>query len=291
MMIPISNLLTGKNNERIYFTRMADEILRYGRIRLFLFKPQAYLSFQKVGYNLEENEIILLETILSEGYFDNLEPETKSEYDLEEAYEFVKPSSVKPPYASKKVVESLHDYKYKQGKKKFIIKPSALDETAKEKTLSDKKSVTFQELEQEDILEDEKEIPEEEEEITKVDDIPSAVPTEVQRELCYQTAVEKIKGSLRQQFNSDVQELIFQNNTECTFQLYLFIIKLWNKDKVGLLSYNADAAELRRILWKQYSKFVELYKEKIFIILSDQGKKRIVERLLQGAIILGFNYE
>ena len=89
---------------------------------------------------------------------------------------------------------------------------------------------------------------------------------------------------MRQQFNSDVQELIFQNNTECTFQLYLFIIKLWNKDKVGLLSYNADAAELRRILWKQYSKFVELYKEKIFIILSDQGKKRIVERLRQGAI-------
>ena len=79
MMIPISNLLTGKNNERIYFTRMADEILRYGRIRLFLFKPQAYLSFQKVGYNLEENEIILLETILKR-YTDGLEPETKSEY-------------------------------------------------------------------------------------------------------------------------------------------------------------------------------------------------------------------
>ena len=29
-----------------------------GRIRLFLFRPQAYLSFKKLGYTLGENEII-----------------------------------------------------------------------------------------------------------------------------------------------------------------------------------------------------------------------------------------
>ena len=44
----------------------------------------------------------------------------------------LEPSSVKPPYASKKVVESLHDYKYKQGKE-IYNKPSALDEPPKKK--------------------------------------------------------------------------------------------------------------------------------------------------------------
>ena len=48
---------------RLYATRMADEIIRFGRIRLFLFRPQAYLSFKKLGYNLGVNEIILLETL------------------------------------------------------------------------------------------------------------------------------------------------------------------------------------------------------------------------------------
>ena len=51
---------------------MADELIRYNRIRSFIFKPQSYLSFGQVKYNLRDNEIIILEDMLTQEFFDNL---------------------------------------------------------------------------------------------------------------------------------------------------------------------------------------------------------------------------
>ena len=87
LLLPQQNLISEHNNEEIYYERMTDELLRYGRIRQFIFKPQSFISFQKIGYNLRNDEIILLDTLLvggvdakgeidtsSKGYFDGLVP-------------------------------------------------------------------------------------------------------------------------------------------------------------------------------------------------------------------------
>ena len=79
-----------------------------------------------------------------------------------------------------------------------------------------------------------------------------------------------------------MKENIFENNTQCTFQIYLSILRLYHKDNASLTSYNADASEIKRILWKQYLNFMDKYEEKILLILSDQGKKQIVEKIRQG---------
>ena len=51
---------------------MADALLRYSRIKSFMFQPTSFLSFSTMSYNLRNDEIILLQTLLMGDYFDNL---------------------------------------------------------------------------------------------------------------------------------------------------------------------------------------------------------------------------
>ncbi len=56
---------------------MADELIRYGRIRTFILKQNKFISFQKIGYNLKNDEVLLLEDILTNkynNYFKNFSP-------------------------------------------------------------------------------------------------------------------------------------------------------------------------------------------------------------------------
>ena len=86
LILPEKHLYNNNDNKVIYFSRISDEFIRYGRIRQFMFNPQSFISFQKIGYNLKDDEIILLDNLLagperkgsiddySKGYFDDLVP-------------------------------------------------------------------------------------------------------------------------------------------------------------------------------------------------------------------------
>jgi hypothetical protein len=80
LVLPKKNLISGSNNELFYFSKMADELIRYSRIKTFIFKPYVYLSFGNVDYNLRNNEIILLQSLLTQEYFDNLVPAIMNQY-------------------------------------------------------------------------------------------------------------------------------------------------------------------------------------------------------------------
>ena len=80
LILPEKNLITNKENEPIYFGRMADELIRYNRIKSFMLQPQIYLSFGNIGYNLKEDEIILVQSSLTQEYFDNLIPAVTNKY-------------------------------------------------------------------------------------------------------------------------------------------------------------------------------------------------------------------
>jgi len=72
VIIPKINLITDTDNEEYYFGKMADELIRYNRIKTFIFQPQSYLSFRQLKYNLNNNEIIILQSLLTPEYFDQL---------------------------------------------------------------------------------------------------------------------------------------------------------------------------------------------------------------------------
>jgi len=73
LILPSTNLYTkNNNNEDIYFMKLSDEIVRYSKIRKYLFTPREFLSFERVNYKINDDEIILLEEILFDTYLDDI---------------------------------------------------------------------------------------------------------------------------------------------------------------------------------------------------------------------------
>ena len=74
LAIPKRHLLSGMENKTIYFSRMADEFIRYKRIHLYMLNPKTYLNITNTEYKLDENEMLMLESLLTTDYFKSLEP-------------------------------------------------------------------------------------------------------------------------------------------------------------------------------------------------------------------------
>ena len=91
LILPEKNLITNKDNELMYFGRMADELLRYSRIKSFMLEPQSYLSFGNISYNLRENEIIMLQSLLTQEYFETLIPTVLNKYVKNNSYDETEP--------------------------------------------------------------------------------------------------------------------------------------------------------------------------------------------------------
>ena len=91
LILPERNLITNKVNEAIYYGRMADELIRYNRIKSFMLQPQTYLSFGNIGYNLRDNEIILIDSLLTQEYFETLVPSVTNKYIKHNSYDEVEP--------------------------------------------------------------------------------------------------------------------------------------------------------------------------------------------------------
>ena len=92
LILPEKNLVTEKDNKPIYFRRMADELIRYNRINSFMFQPQTYLSFGNIGYNLNDNEIIMIQSLLTQEYFETLVPAVINKYTKYNSYDEAEPS-------------------------------------------------------------------------------------------------------------------------------------------------------------------------------------------------------
>ena len=80
LYIPKRNLVDGSNNENNYYVRLADEMLRYRRIRAFMLYPNKYLTFDSISYNLKENEMLLLDTDLASYISENKRAIASNDY-------------------------------------------------------------------------------------------------------------------------------------------------------------------------------------------------------------------
>ena len=94
LLIPQRNLMYPDiDNEIAYFGKLSDEMIRYERVKLFMFEPTKYISFQDIKYDLRDDEIILLETFITQEYFENMEPADANPYVFQTNFYTVAPSS------------------------------------------------------------------------------------------------------------------------------------------------------------------------------------------------------
>ena len=78
LICPKKHLISGANNEIIYFGRIADEIMRYKRIQTFMLEPKTFLNISNTNYIILDNEMILLESLLTKDYFEDLLPRNQN---------------------------------------------------------------------------------------------------------------------------------------------------------------------------------------------------------------------
>ena len=96
LLLPKKNRVNENgDNERGYYLRLADEMIRYPRIQNYLIFPTSQLIIQNSEYRIQPTEIILSQSVLipenatSEDYFKNLKlPSHNSQY---VPYEFSEP--------------------------------------------------------------------------------------------------------------------------------------------------------------------------------------------------------
>lgn len=77
LICPKTHLISGADNRIIYFGRIADELLRYKRIQSFMLEVKTFLNISKTDYSILDDEMILLESLLTKDYFDDLKPINK----------------------------------------------------------------------------------------------------------------------------------------------------------------------------------------------------------------------
>ena len=71
-IIPKTNLINGLDNEELYFAKLADELIRYNKLRAFILEPENYLSLSKVEYQINDDEILIIQSLITQEYFEDL---------------------------------------------------------------------------------------------------------------------------------------------------------------------------------------------------------------------------
>ena len=124
LSIPKWNLLSEKtDNEDVYYIRIADELLRNNRVRLFMFDPEKYFNLVDVQYHINTHEFILSQTALHGNYFTDMKTFNTTDFVQNTNYDTAMPSvsqlysnaqiSVQEQYAepvvSEETVECIED--------------------------------------------------------------------------------------------------------------------------------------------------------------------------------------
>ena len=94
LCIPSVNLLSQENNEELYYIRICDEIIRYKRVKQYLFDT-SYTRLESLDYNITSDEVLLMNTHVTGDYFDDISYSSTHEYVKNMPYEFAEPSYLK----------------------------------------------------------------------------------------------------------------------------------------------------------------------------------------------------
>ena len=90
-LFPKQHLLSSMDNEEIYYGRMADELIRYNRTRLFMLYPKTYMNITNVDYHIDDEELFLLENKLNREYFRDLIPYGSGDFKQNITYDNAQP--------------------------------------------------------------------------------------------------------------------------------------------------------------------------------------------------------
>uniref|UniRef100_A0A6C0HZ18 Uncharacterized protein n=1 Tax=viral metagenome TaxID=1070528 RepID=A0A6C0HZ18_9ZZZZ len=250
LRLPQRNLISGKLNSRVYFARLADELLRYKRIRSTIFDKRAYVS-KTDEYQLNIDEIILLEYMMADYFENDLHPAMKIK-DARISYEFANPYKTKKYSNEVKLID--------QGK--IIIENlEPIEEEKEGDEVAAKKDSAFKKASPKVS---------EEAELKQNKEYEDKIKLECVKEIKAVTG--NASNIWKQYFPKKTRELILNPLIDCTYYPIMIIYKEVNDGKIITI----EKIKLKLIeIYNKYSK----YEEKILNLLSLQGKYDIMQKI------------
>ena len=293
LILPKKNLINQEKNEYIYYRRMADELTRYTRIQNFMFQPQTYLSFgnNQIKYNLRENEIILIESMITQDYFNRLIPMKMNPYVKNNSYDEVKPL-IHPLYDNDVNIETLKAIVKPGEMKEFKQKTILLEEDKEIIPLTEKvvleaepgvEKVVQEQKENREIMEEEPEEEESEEqtiiEIKEKDNQEKVVQDKINIINSCKDEIEKpiFDKKRNQLFPLNYKDFKYKNNSiACSYDIIVVILKVYNRVKT--------VYEIKEDLFESYQSYLPQFQTKIVDILKIERKENLCNQVLQGTM-------
>jgi hypothetical protein len=100
LKIPLHNLLTKRDNGIVYYGKLADELVRFQRIRSFIMEPKNYLNLSNVNYKINNDEILLLDSTLNSDYLNDMNVFDVNDYIQNISYDTAEPELVTQHYSN-----------------------------------------------------------------------------------------------------------------------------------------------------------------------------------------------
>tara|TARA_B100000900_G_C20570414_1_gene713009 strand:- start:625 stop:1965 length:1341 start_codon:yes stop_codon:yes gene_type:complete len=273
LIIPKFNLITNDDNYSIYFTKLSDEFTRYNKTKLILFNSSNFISFNNIKYNINENEVILMESVLAEEITSTgLQiKDPYSNYTTFDTYN-IKSSSKINKVDTSKITTEYDDFDLDkiQPDEKVVLKlPKKQVEKIK---LLEKKYLQEKRME-EGLVELEEDLPPVKE---NLNDIEETIDEYVKSIQCKhkKNAIKELE--LNKLFKNRVYEFYFDidSNKQCSFELLLFILKNYYSNSSELNLSEIDILHLKNLLIEEY--FNNEYTE-AFVLNNLQINKKLVE--------------
>ena len=216
---PQKHLVSGIENDRLYYTRLADELIRYTRIRTFILDPTKYLNIGSVEYNVDETEMLYLHSLLVAEDFDKLIAMPTNKYVGAISRDYANPF-VSTNAQTSTDVPLTEQYRDTAISSFDILKAECVSKTGP--VLTDKTNW---------------------------------------RAILHENAVEHI----------------LSNSVQCSFYIIMFILREHKQ-------IHENIYEIKQRLCRYYETLMKTYKVKICYILSEQGKKQVVNWLTSNRI-------
>ena len=104
LLIPKNNLVNSSiDNENFFYEKLADELIRFNRIKVYIFDETLYLSYENRAYNIGADEILIYQTELSHELFENMNIKKKNDYVYDDGVEIIKNNNVSDLDKTKKM--------------------------------------------------------------------------------------------------------------------------------------------------------------------------------------------
>lgn len=207
--VPSIHLISGKPNKTVYLNRIADEFVRNKDISQFLMDVDNVLRIPESIYKVNDDEFILLQSLIQTQYFDNLKPFSNTSYSTLNNYNSAQPQ-ISQHYSN-------------------VITSQETDDNTDN--------------------------------------------------ICVDKINPKISNKWKKHFSSELSEVIFKNNIECSYSVIQYITSKNNNSELTI-------QDIKNILVEQYEKYFEKYGSAILYALKKQGKQNMIIDVEQNKISL-----